>query len=136
MDASIVVAALVDDEDVVAADRLIERVAEVGAVAPSLFWHELRAVLLLLERKKRLAAGTAETLVRRLRALDVIVSDEADDASVLRFARAHDLTAYDAAYAALAVKRSLPLATLDKALLAAGQAGAFRLWSPSAAPPP
>jgi predicted nucleic acid-binding protein len=44
------------------------------------------------------------------------------DFKVLRLARAHRLSAYDAAYLELALRRGLPLATLDDKLKAAASA--------------
>lgn len=38
---------------------------------------------------------------------------------VLTLAERHKLTAYDAAYLALAIEKAIPLATLDKQLIAA-----------------
>ena len=48
---------------------------------------------------------------------------------VLRLARKHKLTAYDAAYLELALRRNLPLATLDKQLLTALHASGFTLYA-------
>lgn len=57
---------------------------------------------------------------------------ERDDASVgptaiLALARAHRLTAYDAAYMELAIRRALPLATLDEDLRRADAAAGVPL---------
>ncbi|MCF6370567.1 PIN domain-containing protein [Rhizobium halophilum] len=44
-----------------------------------------------------------------------------DDQVILTLAERHSLTAYDAAYLALALERQLPLATLDRKLTKAAQ---------------
>jgi predicted nucleic acid-binding protein len=44
---------------------------------------------------------------------------EQQDRPLLVLARRHKLTIYDAAYLALAIRKHLPLATLDKALSSA-----------------
>ena len=127
----IVIAGLVDDEDAPEADALLREVAQKGAIVPALFWDELRSVLLVLERKARSSRTRTEAHLRHVRSLPIAVVPPLADEPILRVARAHGLTAYDAAYAALAAERGLPLATLDKALLRAGRTGAFALWSPT-----
>jgi len=49
---------------------------------------------------------------------------------VLRLARAHRLSAYDAAYLELALRRSLPLATLDDKLRVAASAVGVAAFAP------
>ncbi len=44
----------------------------------------------------------------------IAIDDEHDGALLLDLARRHVLTVYDAAYLEVAVRRSLPLATLDR----------------------
>ncbi|WP_426239734.1 PIN domain-containing protein [Pararhizobium sp. DWP1-1-3] len=48
---------------------------------------------------------------------------------MIGLARAHQLSAYDAAYLALAITEGLPLATLDKKLRQAAAAEAVQLFS-------
>jgi predicted nucleic acid-binding protein len=47
--------------------------------------------------------------------------------SVLSLARGHGLSAYDATYLELALRRGLPLATLDRRLRAAAEAAGVSL---------
>ena len=42
---------------------------------------------------------------------------------IFALARAHNLSSYDASYLDLAMRRGLPIATLDKKLIAAAQRG-------------
>ena len=44
----------------------------------------------------------------------IAIDDEHDGSLLLDLARRHVLTVYDAAYLEVAVRRSLPLATLDR----------------------
>lgn len=134
-DASIVTAGILPDEDEVEAKALMEEVAKSGAVVPSLFWSELRNSLLVLERRQRISASDANEAIRTLRSLPLTTASERGDAEVLEVARKHDLTAYDAAYAALTISMNGRLATFDKALVAAGRTGAFALWQPTSTPP-
>ena len=50
------------------------------------------------------------------------IDDEHDGSLLLDIARSHNLTVYDAAYLEVAVRRSLPLATLDQRLSKAADA--------------
>ena len=54
---------------------------------------------------------------------------------VLGLATTHGLSAYGAAYLALAIARQLPLATLDKRLAAAAHSEAIEIRGPLAALP-
>ena len=47
-------------------------------------------------------------------ALGIAINDERDGSLLLDLARRHDLTIYDDAYLEVALRRSLPLATLDR----------------------
>ena len=49
----------------------------------------------------------------------------------LAMARLHQLSAYDAAYLELALRQSLPLATLDASLKRAAEAAGVPLYEPS-----
>ena len=95
----------------------LERLSPAGAVVPSLWWFEVRNLLVINERRGRIdPVGTASFLADLAR-LPIAVDPLPDSASVLALAREHDLMVYDAAYLELAVR--LPLATLDRALIAA-----------------
>ena len=98
------------------AERALDRVVEYGAIVPDIWWYELRNALVMNERRGRLSpADTASTLadLRELR----ISFDQAHDASVVvEVARAQQLSVYDAAYLEVALRRTLPIASLDKRL--------------------
>jgi len=70
------------------------------------------------------AAATPEQVVVALEALDLICPalrpDRAEARLAADLAAGHDLTIYDAAYAAVAASRDAALATLDAELLRAG----------------
>ncbi|MCY3729311.1 MAG: type II toxin-antitoxin system VapC family toxin [Nitrospira sp.] len=52
---------------------------------------------------------------------------EPDSTSILRLARTHGLTAYDAMYLELSIRQQRPLATLDRRLSVAAQSEGVRL---------
>ena len=115
-DASIAAAWFLPDEDAALAEMALDRLATETACVPGLFWHELRNLLLSAERRGRIDEHHAEASMARLRRLPIHCPGEAEDRHVLALARKHRLTAYDAAYLALAIRESCPLTTLDRRL--------------------
>lgn len=116
LDASIAAAWLLPDEEAPLADLALDRLAGERASVPSLFWDELRNLLLSAERRGRIGERYAEASLTRLRRLPIHCPGEAEDRHVLALARSHRLTAYDANYLALAVREGCPLASLDRRL--------------------
>ena len=135
VDASIAVAWLLPDEGGEAVDGVLDRIETEGAVTPSLFLHEVRNTLLVSERRKRLAMHVADALLVRLAKLPVRDSGCGDDGEVFRVARLYNLSAYDAAYLALALETGAPLATADRRLAVAAHAAGVSLIGPYAASP-
>ena len=91
-----------------------------AAFAPAIWWFELRNLLLVGERRKRIEPSAAEDFLDQLEKLDIrIMNSFADGSEILILARRYNLTFYDASYLALALELRAPLATLDKALIVA-----------------
>ena len=124
VDASVVAAWVLPDEDSGAADAILHRVAAEGAVVPELLWHELRNILLVAARRNRIAPEEVVPSLLRVRRLPLEGADAAaqGDRPLIALALRHRLTAYDAAYLLLARERGLPLATADRALRHAAEA--------------
>ena len=59
--------------------------------------------------------------LRAIEALDIRLDHAPDGGALLRLARTHGLTGYDAMYLELSVRQQRPLATLDRKLNAAAQ---------------
>jgi predicted nucleic acid-binding protein len=92
------------------------------ALAPTIWWYELRNILLVNERRGRATPDDSEAFLRDLAMLSIVIDTAADEAMIFDLARRHRLTFYDAAYLELAMRLRLPLATLDAALAAAASA--------------
>jgi predicted nucleic acid-binding protein len=121
IDASMAAAWLLPEQHSEAVDDLLIKVTG-DLPVPSLFWHEMRNILLMAERRGRIAAGDAVAAMTRLRRLPLIDAGPGQDSMVLGLATDENLTAYDAAYLELALESGLPLATLDgKLAVAAGR---------------
>ena len=119
VDASIAVAWCFEDQSSPAVDALLDRVRDEGAIVPSLWHLELANVLLMAERRGKITGAEAVARLDLISALPVSVDHATAGRAwreTLTLARAHKLTAYDAAYLELAVRRNCPLATRDNAL--------------------
>jgi predicted nucleic acid-binding protein len=94
------------------------------AVVPVLWWFEVRNILLVNERRGRIRESETAAFLSLLSMLRLRVDRSSDEHSVLRLARVHRLSVYEAAYLELAQREGLPLATLDGDLrrAAAGEA--------------
>lgn len=117
IDASVVAVWFLHDEDHEIAETAMDRLISEAALAPGLLIHELRSLLLTAEKRQRITSDDVLTSLIRLRQLPIKIVGDGDDAVIIRLARKHQLSAYDAAYLALAVGENLPLLTLDKKLL-------------------
>ena len=107
------------------ADSILQQLAAGDdAIVPVLWFYEASAVLARAKNRGTLAAGKANEFIVELQALNVRADEESAArifSDVHRLAIAHRLTSYDAAYLELALRRSLPLATLDDALIRASR---------------
>jgi predicted nucleic acid-binding protein len=98
---------------------------------PTLWPLEVANVLLIGERRKRSTQAQAATFLQSLKALPITADDDTNLHAwnaTMNLARAHELSAYDAAYLELAMRKDLPLATLDTKLKAAAQAVGVNLY--------
>ena len=117
IDASVAIAwCLRDRPSTLVADATIEQGGLEGIVVPDLFWHEVRSVLLVGERKGRIEAGTMNDHMADVRMLSIETDAAHADAAVAALSRKHALSGYDAAYLETAIRRKAKLATLDKNL--------------------
>ena len=101
------------------ADAVMERALAETVIVPGLFWHEVRSVLVVAERKERIEADAAECHIERLRTLRFVTDNDQDDRQTIALARRHGLSGYDAAYLETAKRRGAKLAALDKKLATA-----------------
>ncbi|WP_196804873.1 type II toxin-antitoxin system VapC family toxin [Methylopila sp. M107] len=121
VDASVTSCWLLPDESDARAAAAYELLDDGDALAPALWWFEARNVLVVSERRGRIDAEAVEQAFAIIAKLPIEIDREPNDVAVLRLARRHRLTVYDAAYLELALRRGAPLATLDDALAKAAQ---------------
>jgi len=122
LDASIAACWAFQDEQDPRADAALARVRIEEAVVPSLWWFEVRNILVVNERRKRVTESGTNSFLRELSRLRIRVDREPEEAAVMRLARAHRLSVYDASYLELALREAIPVATLDAELAAAATA--------------
>lgn len=101
------------------AERVLDALASDHALAPSIWWFEIRNVLIVNERRGRIDAAASARALALLRRLPITPDANPAEAALLDLARRHGLTVYDAAYLELARREQLALASLDKELRAA-----------------
>ncbi len=124
LDCSIAAAWLFEDEASPETDGLLEQLRNEGALVPNLWHLEVSNVLLQAEKRKRITSTQIATRLDLLVSLPIVSDEESDGRAfreILSLARAQALTTYDAAYLELAIRRGIPLATRDKALLRAAR---------------
>lgn len=131
LDASFAAAWLIAEEHSAAAEAVIATL-QTPCQVPTLFWFEIRNILVMCERRGRMPAGSALVSMERVRRLPLEDAGAGGDSLPLLLAGRHGLTAYDASYLALSLNRSLPIATLDRRLAAAATAEAVRVLGPFA----
>ena len=122
IDCSMLLAWSLAEEEEEAATEAIRRTLETGAVAPQIWWYELRNALLINERRGRIAPQQLANTLTDIAALGIEIDGGHDETAMFALARRHSLTVYDAAYLELAFRRSLPLATFDRRLAMAADA--------------
>lgn len=122
VDASVAGVWLLPDEDHPFAIEMMSQLADKDAIAPELLQDEIRSILLSAEKRGRIAEDMVYTALTRFRALPLRLVTRSEDSEVIRVARRHQLSAYDAAYLALTLTEGLPLATLDRKLAGAARA--------------
>ncbi len=124
VDASVTISWLVEDEHNEYADATLLAFGADSAIVPGIWHWEVCNTLLVLERKGRIedAVATYSEVVRLPIDVELLAySQDRRAISELQLAQDHGLSAYDAAYLALAKATSHPLATLDAKLASAAR---------------
>ena len=120
VDVSVSAAWFLPDEASPLTEAALQATALGEVWVPALWLLEIGNLLLSAQRRKRISDSKRRELVAAAAALRLRVDRE--PVAMLELdglASRYQLSAYDAAYLELALRRGLPLATLDSALLAA-----------------
>lgn len=130
VDASVALAWCFDDEATAATRALLDRFDLEPGEVPSLWHLEVANALLSSERRGRITPARASEFIALVGSLPILVDDQTAGRAlgpVLELARRENLSAYDASYLELAMRRGTPLATKDEKLAEAAQRVGVRL---------
>lgn len=141
IDASIAAAWLLPEETSEVAERALQALASDTALALRIWWFDVRNVLIVNERRKRIGTAQTEQALRLLRKLPIMLDSNPSEPRILDLARRHGLTVYDAAYLELAAREGLALVSLDRELCRSARSEKLMLfgeggWRAFAIPPP
>jgi predicted nucleic acid-binding protein len=124
IDSSVALSWCFEDETSPETEAILDRVRVDGAVVPGLWHVEVANVLVQVEKRGRLNLSDVAEAIALLSRLHVAVDDETTPRAwreILNLARTESLTAYDASYLELAIRRGLALATKDRSLARAAR---------------
>jgi predicted nucleic acid-binding protein len=123
VDNSVVMSWCFKDETNNYADTVLDRLTELVAVVPSIWPLEVVNVLLVAERQKRLSESDSIRFLTLLSQLPIFVEYERPEMmkELLALARSNNLSSYDASYLDLAMRKGIPIATLDNKLIEAAK---------------
>jgi predicted nucleic acid-binding protein len=125
LDSSATLAWVYSDEITEPIRQVFNLVGENGAWVPGLWKLEVANILEMGARRGRHDAAFRNSTLADLALLPISVDTETDRqawGATLQLSERHGLTLYDAAYLELALRRGLPLASLDAELRRAAQA--------------
>ena len=132
IDSSVALAWCFPDEQDTYSQAVLDVLASETAIVPELWHLEVANTLVVGERRKRTTQANTVTWLGFLSSLPIEVEEETKAhafGDTISLARDHGLSAYDAAYLELAMRRGLPLATLDDKLKAAAQAAGVPIYA-------
>jgi predicted nucleic acid-binding protein len=131
VDASVALAWCFPDEASEYADAVLVALEDEKILVPSIWPVEFANALVVGERRKRIRQPEIRRFIELLKGLDILEDGQpfADTVNnVLPLARHYELSAYDAAYIDVAVRREASLAALDTTLQKAARAAGIEVF--------
>ena len=117
IDASVLAAHLLPDEaNQEAVSRILARLNDEDGVVPPIFRYEIRNILLMAKRRRRIDDEQLRQRLTELAEIALVDDTAGSDTNVLELADRLGLTVYDAAYLEVAKRRRAALATFDAEL--------------------
>ena len=122
-DASVTLSWAFEDEAGGYPDSVLEALSQDGAIVPVLWCYEVVNALVAGERKGRISSADGARFLTLLRELPIEFEAATFSglSGLVSLARDHGLSAYDAAYLDVSLRRGLPLATQDHSLIEAAR---------------
>ncbi len=134
LDSSFALALGLPDETSESAERFMARLTPGTPLwVPTLWGYEIANALLTAERRGRIREAEAARVLEIAFSLPLEIDSSSTAETLWRLrllGKEHGLTAYDAAYLELALRRQLSLATLDRDLLKAAKTAGVQTTRP------
>jgi predicted nucleic acid-binding protein len=134
LDASVALSWFFPDEYSPYADYIARIIPDGRALVPIVWPLEMANAFLTAVRRGRLSESEASALVGALNRLQIDIDHDVALKTVMQTTLAvgitHHLSAYDASYLELAIRRSLPLATQNQRIWQAATAAGIRILQP------
>ncbi|MGJ3264043.1 MAG: type II toxin-antitoxin system VapC family toxin [Salinarimonas sp.] len=130
LDSSMTLSWFFEDEQTPAGTAVLQRLPNLGAIAPSLWKLEVANALATAVRRKRCTPDFADLTLSRLRRMRIQIDGSTAEHAwegTRMLSLAHGLTIYEATYLEVSVRLQLPLATCDGRLAAAARACAIEV---------
>lgn len=134
IDSSVTMAWCFEDESSALADAVLDRLSDAEAWVPALWPLEVANVLLVAERRSRLTPADSARFVELLAGLPILIDEGSHRralGAVLACGRELGLSAYDAAYLELAMRRGAEMATADEKLRVACRESGIPVFDPA-----
>lgn len=119
LDCSLTMAWCFEDESTDYSEHILDIATQTTMIVPAIWPLEIANVLTIAERKKRILPSKATAFKESLDMFLIEIDGgllQKPIGTILELTRETGLTAYDACYLELAIRKNLPLATLDKEL--------------------
>lgn len=133
IDNSVVMSWCFADEESTYADKVLAEMVSKEAIVPAIWPLELGNVLLVAERRKHLGEADSVRFLELIHNLPIYVNHEPPERmtrEIFALAREQRLSTYDASYLDLAMRKGLPLATRDAALIKTARTCKVHLFEP------
>lgn len=118
-----------EDEASERADRVLDHLGSTQAVVPTIWWFEVRNVLVVNERRGRITPDRSAEFLAIVNKLPITLDRDPAESVVLEMARQHQLSVYDAAYLELVKRRNCVLCTLDQKLERAARSAGVEVFA-------
>lgn len=132
LDCSVAMSWCFEDETSPLAEQVLDALLESQALVPELWSLEVANALLMAERRGRVTLAHSSEFIAQLGSFAIHVDEPKGlrvFEDVLKIARSHGLTAYDATYLELAMRKGMKLATQDVELRRAANEAGVALFS-------
>jgi predicted nucleic acid-binding protein len=134
LDASVALSIIFEDEFSSYSNDVAEIMSRSRAVVPIVWPLEIANAILTAVRRQRIPREDAPMLIGSMDRLPVDIdrgiAPEFLTSSTLTVGLAHRVSAYDASYLEVAMRRGLPLATQDERLIRAADAAGIEILQP------